>query len=86
MTGILAFDTNSMLNGGLAAPWGIVYDNLVFSFNTQPSILYSELPIDLPLLTNLVLGQLLSIYKLLISLTIYNLSSSEVVLGLGKKL
>jgi hypothetical protein len=72
MTGILAFDTNSMLNGGLAAPWGVVYDNLVFSYNTQPTVLYSQIPIGLSILTDLVLNQLLVIYKVLVLLTLTN--------------
>lgn len=68
--GLLAYDKQSLLEGGLASPWGLVYDDAVFSYNTTPLELYRAYPINLDVVFNTLLNYTLSIYKLVIIVTL----------------
>jgi hypothetical protein len=73
MTGILSLDNTSISNGGLAAPWGLVYDNLVFSYNTQFPSVYQNSAQDTYLFTDVTLSYLTGLYKIVLLLTLFNL-------------
>lgn len=72
--GISAADSDSLIKGTLAAPWGLVYDNLVFSYNTSfPSVYYSN-PLQIIFTSDLVLSYVTFLYRLIILITLYNLA------------
>ena len=72
MNGILSTTSDSLIKGGMAAPWGLVYDNLVFSYNTQFKTLYYKNPVDTFILSTLTLNYMVTIYKLTTILTLLN--------------
>ena len=73
INGILGLDSESFIRGNLAAPWGLVYDNAVFSYNTDFAQIYNLTPSLLNLPNNLVLNYLTTVYRLLTLLTLHNL-------------
>lgn len=69
--GISAADSDSLVKGSLAAPWGLVYDNLVFSYNTTfPDIYYKHL-LQPTFTSDMVLNYNTCLYKLLTLITLF---------------